>query len=77
MSDDFMRTHLITKFKCTECGSMLKLSTKDMKGNDYTEGEPTGAAIVKAVIGIHPCEICMAPANELKKAVNVLLKAGK
>ena len=47
-----------------------------MKGNSYTEGEPAGAAIV-AVVGVHPCETCLAPTRELQKAVKTILKHGK
>lgn len=77
MSDDFMRNQLVTKFKCVACGNMLKLSYDVPKGNNYTEGEPTGAAMVGVVIGIHPCEGCLAPARKLQDAVKALIAAGK
>ena len=71
--DDCVRTHLVTKFKCTKCGTMLKLSYKKQNGSNYTDGEPTGAAMVGMVVGVHPCEGCFAAAEKLKKAVAVLV----
>ncbi len=77
MADDFMRNHLVIKFKCVECGEMLKLSYDIPKGSNYIEGEPTGAAMVGQVIGVHPCEGCLAPARKLQEAVKTLITTGK
>ena len=45
---------------------------------DVTDGsEPTGAAMVKKVVFVEPCSICLKPAKELSDAVGVLLRAAK
>ena len=74
MHDDSMRTHLITKFKCTKCGSLLNVSY-DCPNNqsDYSDGEPSGAYKVDNIIGIHPCEKCMEPVKKVKQAISALI----
>jgi hypothetical protein len=75
MSDnkDWMRTHLVTKFICADCGTNLHLSYDRPKGNSRcVQGEPTGAAMVESLISIHPCQNCMAPLEKIKSAVKTL-----
>jgi len=71
---DFMRTHLVIKFVCAVCGEPLTLSYKDRKGSKCVDGEPTGAAMVESLVGVHPCGKCLAPAKIAKEAVRALLE---
>lgn len=73
---DHMRTHLVTKFICSECGELLTLSYAKPKYAKYAEGEPTGAAMVENVITIHPCRKCTESVNKLKTAIKTLMESG-
>jgi hypothetical protein len=71
------REFLVTKFKCAACGGMLKLSYEALKtGSDYSEGEPTGAAMVQQIVAVEPCFQCTKPAREVSQALNTLIKHG-
>ena len=74
MTDDFGRHHLVTKFKCSACGTMLTLTYNKLKGSDHTPREPTGASMLNNVIGINPCSGCVAPVVKLKEAMISLLQ---
>ena len=75
MSDDFMRNSLVTAFVCTDCGSNLNLSYKSDNGKGgMVSDEPTGAAMVKNVIYIHPCKKCLEPAEKAKQAIKSLME---
>jgi len=75
MSEDFIRNSLVTAFVCVECGSNLSLSYKSKKGSGrMVDDEPTGAAMVKNVIYIYPCEKCLEPAIKAKQAVMALME---
>lgn len=63
------REYLITKFVCAKCGTNLQLSYDVPKGaGRYSNGEPTGAAMVEKLVAIEPCEVCMEPLEAMKKA---------
>ena len=70
-----MRDFLVTSFACAKCGSTLKLSYELPKqANGHVKGAPTGAAMVHKVIAVEPCETCMKPAEDLRAAVQAILK---
>jgi len=70
---DHTRFNLVTRFKCAQCGEMLKLTNKEQTGYDLTPDEPTGMEMVGVTIGVYPCEKCLAPLGEMKRAVRILL----
>jgi transcription elongation factor Elf1 len=85
MSDDGIRTHLVTKFVCAQCGHSLKLSyetPKPERVNGITPYEPepgagiTGAAKRENTIAIYPCGNCyekaLAPIKKLKEVLGSL-----
>ena len=69
-----MREFLVTKFVCAKCGHNLHLSYNYPKGNEqYSQGEPTGADMVRQTVAIEPCECCMRPLTEILKAAKTFL----
>ena len=73
---DNVREFLITKMVCSKCGSNLSLTYDTPKvAGLWAEGEPTGADMVQQLIAVEPCKKCMAPMEELRKAVRVLIGA--
>lgn len=80
MSDDYMRTSLVLKLICSECGRLLNMSyskPKEIKGDgyisDYSKDEPTGAAMVQNKITVHPCG-CSLRAQEDIETLRRILK---
>lgn len=70
-----IRDFLVTSFACAKCGSTLKLSYEMPKHADgYVKGTPTGAAMVHKVVAVEPCKTCMKPAEDLRAAVQAILK---
>ena len=75
MSNSY-RSHLVTVFACATCGNALTLSY-DEEGKTRrasSEGEPTGAAMVRNVIAVEPCQACLRPGRDLQDAVATLLQ---
>ncbi|OOE15163.1 hypothetical protein BSR09_00740 [Stutzerimonas degradans] len=72
MNNDGMRTHLVTVFRCADCGTTLKLSHEGKKSMDYVADGITGAAKVEQNVFIHPCQKCMKPSQEIKAALKTL-----
>jgi hypothetical protein len=71
------REFLVTKFVCAKCGHNLTVTYDAPKKNDrYSDGEPTGAAMVKQLVAIEPCTTCAAPAKNFVKALHELTKEG-
>ena len=76
MSDDFMREFLVFKVICADCGATMKMGyDRNKSGPSYSEGEPTGAAMVQNSVRVHPCDSCARPAREIKRAISTLLDA--
>jgi hypothetical protein len=71
------REFLITKFVCAVCGANLNI-TYDMptKASNHAAGEPTGASVVNQRIAIEPCKPCAAPLQQIRSALEVLIKQG-
>ena len=76
MSDNTMRTHLVMKLVCSQCGNLLRMSYDEPKprGNQHSEGQPTGAAMRQTQICVEPCKTCMQPADEVAKALQTIMK---
>jgi hypothetical protein len=82
VNDDGIRYHLVTSFKCLECGSILKLSnSKPIKDtsryiNESYRDDVTGAAKVDNEVYVYPCEQCFGklvkPLEGLKKVLGSL-----
>lgn len=76
MSDNTMRTHLVMKLVCSQCGNLLRLSYDEPKqrSDRFSEGQPTGAAMRQTQICVDPCLTCMQPATEVTKALQTIMK---
>lgn len=74
MSDDFMRTHLITKLVCKRCASLLNMSYNepDKKESIYSQDEPTGAANINSIITVYPCKCTLEDQKKLQTLKQVL-----
>ena len=70
---DSARTHMLTKFICTECGENLHLSNEKPKASKCSEGEPTGAACSHVNIYIYPC-YCQGEAKRKLKTLQDIFK---
>lgn len=67
------REFLVTKMVCAKCGSNLSLSYETPQGaGRYSDGEPTGAAMVRQVVAVEPCQPCMEPMQKLQEALATL-----
>jgi hypothetical protein len=63
------REFLVTKFVCAKCGANLNLSYDVPRGaGEYSDGEPTGALMVRSLIAVEPCKKCAEPMEDLKRA---------
>jgi hypothetical protein len=72
-----MRQYLVTKFVCATCGNNLEISSKPFTGlARYAEGEPSGAYKHESVIQLEPCENCMRPLEDMRRAARTLLEGG-
>lgn len=70
------REFLVMKFACQACGSKLSLSyDKPKPGRGYSEGEPTGAAMVEQCVVVEPCKKCFEPMEKLKHAIATMIQA--
>ena len=77
-SSDFMRTHLVTRFACVKCGTVLHITYQQPKRTfDVVETDDgiTGAAKVEQRIGVYPCEPCFEKANRAADALRAALEA--
>lgn len=80
MSNDSSRTFVVTTFRCTVCGNALNVSYCNEPGKlqprgEYVDDGITGADKVEQRINVHPCEKCLSPLNELRRAVKTLKDA--
>lgn len=67
------REFLVTKLVCAKCGTNLSLSDETPQGaGRYSEGEPTGASMLRQVVAVEPCQPCMEPLRKLKDALATL-----
>lgn len=75
---DYVRENLVTIFVCAKCGHNLTISygRETPDNSRMTEGEPTGAAMVKNLIHINPCEYCLKPAKDAELAMRMLIDLG-
>ena len=76
-----MRNFLVTKFVCSACGGLLKLTRKFPPGGDtfygpYAEGEPTGSVMVDQAVGIVPCECVTKKLEAFQDAAKTIFNAG-
>lgn len=74
---NYGRYNLVTRFKCSKCGSQLSLSyTKDDNIKvypNYVSDGMTGADKVESDIWIEPCETCVeSPQKELDTLRRIL-----
>lgn len=68
-----MREFLVTKLVCSKCGGNLQLTYDKPKGpSRYADGEPTGAAMVETRIAVEPCRTCMAPLDDVRRALKTI-----
>ena len=68
-----MRQFLVTKFACAKCGGNLSITyDKPKTSGGYEEGQPTGADMVEQIVVVEPCQPCMTPLHEIKRALAVL-----
>lgn len=81
MIDDSIRTHLVTKFKCSRCSRLLKLSTaasghldddKRMAISNYSDDQPSGVVAFENHIVIHPCECTLRDRDRLNTLREIL-----
>lgn len=72
--NNFGRINLITRFKCSVCGTQLSLSyDKPNKSGEYTQDGFTGSDKLEQNIYIEPCEICVGvPAKQLATLKRIL-----
>lgn len=66
-----MRQFLVSKFACSECGTLLSIESG--KSSNYAEGQPTGSEMVESVVLVEPCSTCLRPMREMKEAVKTLI----
>lgn len=71
-----MRTHLVTKFVCSKCKSLLELSYGKNHA-PHSRGEPTGADMVENTISVDPRKTCLAPGRRLAEAMNEVISKSK
>jgi hypothetical protein len=73
-NNDLIREFLITKFICADCGNNLQLSYENKKATtNYSEGEPTGAAMVMTVVSVHPCAKCRGKYDKFKQCIEAII----
>jgi hypothetical protein len=77
-----MRNFLVTKFVCSACGGILKLTrelpqTRSVGYTPYAEGEPTGADMVDQAVGIVPCECVTKKLEAIRGAAKILFDAAE
>ncbi len=71
-----MREFLVTKMVCSKCGCNLQVTYDTPKGaGRYSDGEPTGAAMVQHLVAVEPCRQCLRPLEDLRAAARVLAEA--
>lgn len=80
MSDNTMRTSLVTQLHCTDCKGVLYVSYAPKDGNPnrgmgYTDDEITGAAKVQHRLFVEPCRKCIGDARKPLEALRVALAA--
>jgi len=79
-----MRTNLITKFFCNDCGYQLNVeydsdeSPKKIASQHQTDKEPTGACCRYNRILVQPCRHCIekhtSPAKQLGEALREIMR---
>lgn len=68
-----MREFLVTKLVCSACGNNLQLTYDKPKGpSKWAEGEPTGAAMVEVRVAVEPCRTCLAPLDDVRRALKAI-----
>lgn len=72
MDRDFSRHFLVTKLACSVCGNTLALSHKKPGYVKCEPGEPTGADKLEMAVSVHPCETCLQPVKDIKRALKLL-----
>ena len=72
------REFLVTKFVCSDCSRNLQLAEVQNKVVDkYSEGEPTGAAMIKQVVSVVPCVCVTRKLEDLKAAARTFVALGE
>lgn len=69
------REFLLTKFVCASCGEALELTYDKPPASAqglYSEGQPTGAAMVQQLVSVLPCECATRPLEEMRKVADTL-----
>lgn len=81
---DGMRTELITRFVCGDCGELLTIPYEpkaERRQSISQSGDPTGAKVRYNPIYINPCRHCIekhtAPAKALAAAVKMMTGESK
>ncbi len=61
-----MRNHLVTCFRCTDCGGFLELAYEPKEGVEtpWQSDDITGAAKVEKTFYIEPCRGCVGEARK-------------
>lgn len=75
-----MRQHLVTRFRCTDCGGYLNLAYEPKVKPDHLAHRDevvTGAAKVESTLYVEPCAGCVGKAREpLRKMREALAALG-